>query len=82
MQYSGNILSDKESEDYYKKIITHFAWHKSGLFAVEIKSTGTFMGYIGLSIAPYDFWPMNRPCVEIGWCLANPHWGKGRASSC
>ncbi len=75
MQYSGNILSDEESTNYYNKIIAHFIWHGFGLFAVEIKSTNTFIGYIGISIPPHDFWPMNRPCVEVGWRLMFGYWG-------
>ena len=39
---------------------------------------GTFMGFIGLHqpTAPLPF----TPCVEIGWRLARPFWGRGLAT--
>lgn len=39
---------------------------------------GTFMGFIGLNrpTAPLPF----APCVEIGWRLARPFWGRGLAT--
>ena len=39
---------------------------------------GTFMGFIGLHrpTAPLPF----APCVEIGWRLARPFWGRGLAT--
>lgn len=41
-------------------------------------SGGTFMGFIGLHrpTAPLPF----APCVEIGWRLARPFWGRGLAT--
>lgn len=46
--------------------------------AVEEKTTGTFVGMVGLApVKP----PMPcAPAVEIGWRLAKAHWGKGYAS--
>jgi len=40
--------------------------------------TGSFMGFIGLNrpAAPLPF----APCVEIGWRLARPFWGRGLAT--
>lgn len=46
-----------------------------GLWAVEVKQSGDFIGFIGL-------WPMPEgtpPGTEVGWRLARPHWGKGYA---
>ena len=37
-----------------------------------------FIGFVGLHL-PQDHLPCS-PCVEIGWRLANPYWGKGYAS--
>ncbi|HYD81544.1 MAG TPA: GNAT family N-acetyltransferase [Paucimonas sp.] len=49
-----------------------------GLWAVEVRATGEFIGFVGLEIpkGPLPF----LPCVEIGWRLAFPHWGKGYAT--
>jgi ribosomal-protein-alanine N-acetyltransferase len=49
-----------------------------GRFATEVKETGAFIGYIGLSLAtfPSHF----TPCVEIGWRLDEAAWGRGYAT--
>lgn len=49
-----------------------------GLFAVEVKNGAPFIGFIGLAIP--KFTAHFTPCVEIGWRLAFPHWGKGYAT--
>ena len=47
-------------------------------YAVELKESGEFIGFIGLSIPrrPLPF----SPCVEIGWRLARRFWGHGYAT--
>ena len=49
-----------------------------GLWACELRTSGLFMGYVGLhvSIAALPC----VPCVEIGWRLARPFWGHGLAT--
>jgi ribosomal-protein-alanine N-acetyltransferase len=49
-----------------------------GLYAVEVKSTGDFIGYVGISQVrfPADF----APALEIGWRLATDSWGHGYAT--
>lgn len=49
-----------------------------GLWATELRSTGEFIGFVGLQVprVPLPF----SPCVEIGWRLARAHWGKGLAT--
>ncbi len=37
--------------------------------------TGTFIGFTGLTIPPYQ--TPASPCTEIGWRLATTAWGKG-----
>ena len=49
-----------------------------GRFAVEVKTTGAFIGFIG--ILPADFEAPFTPCVEIGWRLARDAWGQGYAT--
>lgn len=47
-------------------------------WAVELKATGEFIGFIGLLVPrrPLPF----SPCVEIGWRLATAHWHRGYAT--
>ena len=47
-------------------------------WAVEVRRTGEFVGFIGLTV-PRRRLPCS-PCVEIGWRLARGHWGRGLAS--
>jgi RimJ/RimL family protein N-acetyltransferase len=49
-----------------------------GLWAVELRGTGDFIGFVGLSHAPEDL-PI-APCIEIGWRLAKPFWKQGLAT--
>ena len=48
------------------------------LWAVELKSTGEFIGFIGLN---YVDWPAHfTPAVEVGWRLGSQFWGHGYAT--
>lgn len=47
-------------------------------WAVELRSTRQFIGFVGLSV-PRRALPFS-PCVEVGWRLARAHWGRGYAT--
>jgi RimJ/RimL family protein N-acetyltransferase len=47
-------------------------------WAVALKASGEFIGFIGLSV-PKRALPF-MPCVEIGYRLARRHWGHGYAT--
>lgn len=49
-----------------------------GLWAVERRDTGGFVGFTGLAVPrhPLPF----LPCVEVGWRLARGAWGHGFAT--
>lgn len=55
--------------------MTHYGF---GLWAVEEKSSGQFIGYVGLKHLRMTH-PL-APNVEIGWRLAPDFWGNGYAS--
>lgn len=71
-------LTAAESDALAERIMAHFHEHGFGLFAVELKSSGEFIGFNGLSIPTFDAHFM--PAVEIGWRLAHRHWGRGYAT--
>ena len=48
MRYFPAILSDAETTAFYKRIQDEFNQKGWGLYAVEIRSTGEFIGYVGL----------------------------------
>ncbi|CAK7004042.1 MAG: Acetyltransferase [Desulfovibrio sp.] len=78
MRYFPATLSRAESDeriDHYRSLIDKNGW---GLWAVEVKATGDFIGFTGLHQVEPEL-PF-APAVEIGWRLAVPAWGKGYAS--
>jgi RimJ/RimL family protein N-acetyltransferase len=58
-----------------QSLINERGW---GFWATELKSTGEFIGFVGLHV-PIAELPF-APCVEIGWRLAHRHWGHGYAT--
>lgn len=77
MEFYPAILSRAQTETMVAAIEEGIRRHGFGLWAVELKETSDFIGYIGLSV-PGPALPFS-PCVEIGWKLAFHHWGRGYA---
>jgi RimJ/RimL family protein N-acetyltransferase len=78
MKHFPAILSQNESikmADAVSALISERGW---GFWAVEEKSSGRFIGFVGLHV-PQPALPCS-PCVEIGWRLAKEYWGKGYAT--
>lgn len=78
MEYFPSVLDHAASDAMADRIETGIRERGWGLWAAELKSTGEFIGFVGLSIplAPFPY----LPCVEIGWRLARHFWGHGYAS--
>lgn len=55
-----------------------FDQHGFGLWAVEVRASGGFIGFTGLAIPRFQ--AHFTPAVEIGWRLARPAWGCGHAT--
>lgn len=70
----GRTLSRSESWSSMATHLGHWYLKGYGLWAVEEKATGQFVGRVGL------FYPEGWPGQEIGWTLAKPFWGKGYAT--
>ena len=79
MEFMPALLTRAESDAMVDRIEAHFAAHGFGLWAAELRGTGEFIGFIGLSIPRFE--AHFTPCVEIGWRLAQEHWGKGLATA-
>jgi ribosomal-protein-alanine N-acetyltransferase len=78
MRYFPHVLSEHESNilaNKLKKLIAEQTW---GLWAVEIKLTKTFIGFVGLHKSSIDL--SVSPCIEIAWRLSQKYWGKGYAT--
>ena len=78
MRYFPAPLSRLESASLIGRIRGHFAEHGFGLWALQRKDTGAFIGFTGLGVVGFDA-PFT-PAIEIGWRLAREHWGLGYAS--
>ena len=78
MAFFPSTLSRVESDRTAEKITSAIARRKWGWWAVEVKNQHPFIGFVGLSIPSADL-PFN-PCVETGWRLDYPYWGRGYAT--
>ena len=78
MRYFPATLSNAETEAFYNRIQNEFDSKGWGLYAVEIKSTGEFIGYVGLHEIGFD--ADFTPGVEIGWRLAADYHNQGYAT--
>lgn len=77
MRYFPDTLDRRASDalaDRIEKLIAEQGW---GFWAVALKQSGDFIGFVGLH-RPAPELPFS-PCVEIGWRLARPYWGRGYA---
>lgn len=78
MRFFPKPLNREESDavaDRIEASLTERGW---GLWAIELKENGEFIGFTGLNIPKID--THFTPCVEIGWRLRKQFWNKGYAS--
>ena len=66
----SNALADRIEAGYDER-----GW---GLWAVEVRESAPFIGFVGLNPATFDA-PFT-PATEVGWRLAREHWGHGYAT--
>lgn len=78
MRFFPAPLSSAESDALVERIGVHWEAHGFGLWAVERRDDGRFIGFVGLSVP--GFGAPFTPCVEIGWRLERGAWGRGYAT--
>lgn len=78
MKYFPALLSEAETEVFYNRIQDEFERVGWGLYAVELKDSGQFIGYVGLHEIGFD--ADFTPGIEIGWRLAADHHNHGYAT--
>ena len=78
MRHFTGTIDRAECEAFIDRKQALLAGQGWGLWAVELLSTGEFIGFVGLSsVVDGDLPP--APCTEIGWRLAAHSWGHGYA---
>jgi RimJ/RimL family protein N-acetyltransferase len=71
-------LSRQQSEEQVSGFVRHWAKRGFGLWAVEHKASGAFIGFVGL-MHQHD-WPIGEHKTEVGWRLDRAFWGRGLAT--
>lgn len=78
MQYFPKLLEPVDSDAIAEKCRQLIAERGWGFWAVSLKDTGCFIGFVGLH-QPKANLPFS-PCVEIGWRLHKHYWRRGFAT--
>jgi RimJ/RimL family protein N-acetyltransferase len=78
MRFFPSVRDARQSDELVDRIEATFDSRGYGLWAVERRDTGEFIGFTGLNPMPDGVPGSGR--VEIGWRLARAHWRHGFAS--
>jgi len=78
MEFFPAVLTRADSDAFVDRIEAQFDTRGFGLWAVEVGGGPPFIGFVGLSVA--EFPAPFTPAVEVGWRLAEEHWGHGYAT--
>jgi RimJ/RimL family protein N-acetyltransferase len=70
----GNTLSRADAWRSMAMFLGHWQLRGYGMWAIEEKSTGEFIGRIGLH------YPEAWPVLEVGWFLDRKRWAQGLAT--
>jgi RimJ/RimL family protein N-acetyltransferase len=71
----GRLATREDAVEGLRRYRSHWEERGYGLWAVEERATGSFVGRIGLS--HHRLWPED---VEVGWALDPAVWGRGYAT--
>jgi RimJ/RimL family protein N-acetyltransferase len=78
MEHFPGTLTRIESDRLIAGIEAGFERHGYGLWALEVRAGGEFVGFTGLQTP--SFQAHFTPAVEVGWRLARSAWGQGYAT--
>jgi len=78
MEYFPRSLDAADTEKLVKRFRAHLKKHGYGFYALEMKESAQFIGFVGLGQVDLDV-PF-KPAVEMAWRLDYEHWGKGYAT--
>ncbi len=78
MRFFEEPLSRERSDAWARAIAAAIDDQGWGLWALERRDTGEFIGFTGLQVPRHPLPCL--PCVEVGWRLARSAWGHGFAT--
>ncbi len=78
MEYMPRILPPADSDKLAVHFSEHIEKHGFGMYALETKESGEFVGTVGLNTV--EFKAHFTPAVEVAWRLDYGAWGKGYAT--
>ncbi len=77
MAHFPSTLTAAQSDEMVERMAAAWGDRGYGLWAVEVRDSGAFVGFVGLSSPTWE--TAFTPCVEVGWRLAREAWGHGYA---
>ncbi len=78
MEFMTGCLTRAESDAFAERAQSALAQRGFGLWAVELRDRGEFIGCVGLSVP--SFQAEFTPCTEILWRIRRSSWGRGYAT--
>lgn len=78
MRYFKGTLDRVASDAFLDRIEKSFDEYGYGLWAVERRADGSFLGFTGLAMQTFDA-PFT-PALEVGWRYVRSAWGNGYAT--
>ena len=83
MEHFPALQDNAATQTLIDHINQHYEKFGYAAYAVEIKDTHEFIGFVGLNQPLFEipnFQPKGLPIVEIAWRLSSTHWGQGYAT--
>jgi RimJ/RimL family protein N-acetyltransferase len=71
---TGEPMSRNDAWRNMAMVVGHWMLRGYGMWAVEQKSDGAFVGRVGM------YCPEGWPAIEVGWTLGKDYWGQGYAT--
>ena len=75
---AGSTLTLEQSREQVSRFIWHWDERGFGLWALEERGSGAFVGFAGL--AHQEDWAEGEHKTEVGWRLGREFWGRGLAT--